>query len=498
MQYKRIRAVLAAIPLLTVTGCGSGRARAPIPQVRSPIDTLALRGHTQFLASNRLAGRATASAGADLAAEYLESACIRLGLKPLGNKYLHQVDLVQASIDTSATEFRVSGPGGSAVFRAPADFLPNAGWTGTATVRGTVVIGETSNDLLAAGGPALSGSVAVVGGSMGPAADDSLQARGVVGLVQLEPDPRGYLLFIRSRGATRLLHADTGIVRSFSPALPSVIAGPELSRRLREAAGSARTASLADSITMTVTMSQRPARSSNVYCMLEGSDPRARDTAFAYTAHYDHLGIGPPDSRGDTIYNGFSDNAAGVAMLLGIADVLARPNRRPKHSVLFLFFTGEEQGLLGSDFYVARPPWPLTRTLAVINLDAGAPPGRPWSWRIAGGNGHPLGRVARDVAAEHGWSATTSPATPNSDYYPFARSGVPAIFIVPGSGPYQGLSVDSSQALRRRWDRYHEPADEWAPDFPFEGLARYAEYALYIGLAVDEGKRDRRAGPPIM
>jgi Zn-dependent M28 family amino/carboxypeptidase len=214
-----------------------------------------------------------------------------------------------------------------------------------------------------------------------------------------------------------------------------------------------------------------------------------------YTAHYDHLGVGIPDSRGDSIYNGFSDNAAGVAMLLSIAQAFGARGNQPLHSVLFLFFTGEEQGLLGSDYYVARPLWPLGRTKGVINLDAGAPPGRPWSWRIAGGDRQALGSLAQDVAADHGWSATTSPATPNSDYFPFARLGVQAVFIVPGSGPYQGLTADSSLALRRRWDHYHDPADEWAADFPFAGLGRYAEFAYYIGRMLDLGKRERSVEP---
>jgi hypothetical protein len=73
---------------------------------------------------------------------------------------------------------------------------------------------------------------------------------------------------------------------------------------------------------------------------------------------------------------------------------------------------------------------------------------------------------------------------------------VPAIFIVPGSAPYQGLSADSSQALRRRWDHYHEADDEWAVDFPFAGLGRYAEYAYYIARAIDgPTAADRKAGP---
>ena len=89
------------------------------------------------------------------------------------------------------------------------------------------------------------------------------------------------------------------------------------------------------------------------------------------------------------------------------------------------------------------------------------------------------------MAAAHGWSATTSPATANSDYFPFARRGVPAIFIIPGPAPYEGLSADSSQALRHRWDRYHQPGDAFYEDFPFVGLQRYAEYAYRIALAVD-------------
>jgi len=271
-----------------------------------------------------------------------------------------------------------------------------------------------------------------------------------------------------------------------------VVLGPDLSRRLMGGIPSGTKAvTLSDSIAVRIRYERRPVTASNVACLLPAMDPRAGDTAIAFSAHYDHLGVGMPDARGDSIYNGFSDNAAGVGMLLSIAQALGARGNRPRHATLFLFFTGEEQGLLGSDYYVARPLWPLKKMLGVINLDAGAPPARPWSWRIAGGDRGALGRIAQDVAADHGWSAITSPATPNSDYFPFARSGVPAIFIVPGPGPYQGLTADSSAALRRRWDHYHDPADEWSADFPFAGLGRYAEYAFYIGQALDGVRRER-------
>jgi Zn-dependent M28 family amino/carboxypeptidase len=227
-----------------------------------------------------------------------------------------------------------------------------------------------------------------------------------------------------------------------------------------------------------------PVSAHNVGCVLPGRDATLADTAIVFTAHYDHLGVTAPDATGDSIYNGFSDNAAGVAMLLAIADAAVRDGGLG-HSLLFLFLAGEEQGLLGSDFYVTRPAWPLDRVAGVINLDAGAPPARPWNWRIAGGDDSALGTLAVDVAMAMGGAATTSPPRPNSDYYPFWRLGVPAIFIVPGNAPYEGLSSDSSEALRERWDRYHQRSDEWAPDFPLEGLARYADYARRVGWALD-------------
>jgi Zn-dependent M28 family amino/carboxypeptidase len=91
------------------------------------------------------------------------------------------------------------------------------------------------------------------------------------------------------------------------------------------------------------------------------------------------------------------------------------------------------------------------------------------------------------VAGRAGWKLTTSPARPNSDYFPFHREGVPAAFIIPGPDPYEGLSSDSSKALRARWDHYHKASDHWAEDFPFAGLGRYAEFALQIVQEADRG-----------
>jgi len=461
----------------------------------SEIDTLAIRAHTYFLANDLLAGRGTGTEGAHLASAYIVSQCQRLGLVPIGSQYLLPVPLESATILPS-THLVAAGPRGKIAFPYPADFTPNVGsketlhgFTGTAVFVG----GEAD---IAAGKTRyldLAGAVAVTIGPVRGAAADTLAARGVVGMVHLIGTDEGYELYLRSRGPSRFYHREAGVRSSFLPSVPSVLVGPRVARTLLSNAnvtedGEVVPQPLEWRVTYELALERTPVDDDNVGCLLAGSDSLARDTAITLTAHFDHLGVGLPDASGDSIYNGFSDNAAGVGMLLAVAEALRRDSdHTPRHSVLFLFLTGEERGLLGADYFVARPPWPLTRIAAVINLDAGAPPARSVSWRLAGGDGSPLGTIAKHVADRQGWQLATSPAQPNSDYFPFHREGVPAVFIVPGPEPYEGLTADSSKALRARWDHYHQPGDEWASDFPFAGLGRYAEFALLLVREVDDG-----------
>jgi hypothetical protein len=467
-----VAAVLAA--------CAPPRPAAPPAPLTSPIDTLAIRAHTFFLADDLLLGRGTGTPGADVAALYIEAQCRALGLRPLDGGYRLPVPLDEVAFAPEDTWLEVDGRR----FRWFEDFLvtggtPDAlhGFTGPAAVVGSAEDVRQAGDRL----PRLDGRVAVIAGVARADVAAILARQGAVGIVQVVGDTEGYRTYTASRGRTMTMHRDGAITSSFHPDLPAVLVGPAVLQGLRSP--EAR-------IEVRVAHDRRPIRAENVACLLPGTDRARRDTVIAFSAHHDHLGVSVPDAAGDSIYNGFSDNAAGVAMLLAIADALRHaPGGGLAYGTLFLFFTAEERGLFGSDYFVARPAWPLERIRAVINLDAGAPPARPWAWRVAGGEGTPLGALARDVAAERGWGVTLSPATPNSDYYPFARMGVPAIFLIPGSAPYQGLSADSSQALRRRWDRYHQPADAYYEDFPFSGLQRYAEFALRIAEALDGGRR---------
>ncbi len=108
--------------------------------------------------------------------------------------------------------------------------------------------------------------------------------------------------------------------------------------------------------------------SKNILGKIEGSDSYLKDSYLLISAHYDHLGIGP-EIKGDSIYNGVFDNAAGVAALLQLADKFSRPESKPKRSILFVLLTGEEKGLLGSGYYIDHPVVPLYKTIADLNID---------------------------------------------------------------------------------------------------------------------------------
>ncbi len=450
---------------------------------------MALRADTYYLTHDLLEGRGTGRRGSDVAALYLAAAAEELGLVAgADGSYLQPVPLVEAVIDTAATRILVTVDSAAArEFTTPSAFVPNVGTAATLVpFTGELVYVGAARDVLASPGrlPPLRGRVAVVRGPFGPAmaAADTLKSRGATGAVQLTDNADQYALYVRSRGPSRLYIApDARAVSSFIPDLPTVIVSPELGQLLVPDLPAAGTAAdhpfvvTGRRLDLRIGVHDRALASQNVAAVLPGRGPHRAEFVI-FTAHYDHLGISTPNARGDSIYNGFADNAIGCAMLLAVARAMAA-GPRPDRSVLFMFFTGEERGLLGSDYFAAHPLIAPARIAAAINLDAGAPPGRNVTWMVAGGDRSTLGALAVDVAQRAGWRATSVGVSPNSDYFPLLRIGVPAVFLVPGAEPFEGLSADSSQALRRHWGAYHDPADEWDAHFPFAGPARYAEYA---------------------
>jgi len=501
---------LVALALVAASCARTGAPRGPAPLVPPSIDSMALRSHTFFLAHDLLEGRGTGRRGADVAALYLASEAERIGLQGAGpgGSFFQEVPIVEATVDSARTRLALTDAGNRQEFPYGTGFIPNVGTARTLVgFGGEVVYVGSAQDVLAAPSrlPPLAGRVVLLAGMFGAeaAAADTLRTRGATGVIHLVGDDERYQLYVRSRGPSRMFLDEAAAASSFIPDIPAVIASPSLERALLSGLpGAGEAAARLDRpvvlagkrVDVAVGVSSRRPPARNVAAFLRGADPTLADEVVIYTAHYDHLGISTPDATGDSIYNGFSDDAAGAAMLLAIAQAMQRAPR-PARSFLFLFLTGEERGLLGSDWYAAHPLFPPARTAAGINLDAGAPPAPSVHWRVAGGDRSTLGATALAVAARAGWEAQTAPASPNSDYFPLLRIGVPAVFLVPGPGPFDGMTAEASNALRRRWDAYHQPPDHWHADFPFSGLVRYADYAYRLGLEVAGGERPRMLAP---
>ncbi len=239
-----------------------------------------------------------------------------------------------------------------------------------------------------------------------------------------------------------------------------------------------------------VSSTVRRVHSENVIGRLPGSDPLRRGETVLFTAHYDHKGIGPVVD-GDSIYNGAEDNASGVAGMLGAAQALARLPR-PKRSVMFISTTAEESGLLGAEAYVRAPIVALDSTAAVINLDVLNVRGRTRDIAALGADRSSLGAVLQAAARAESMHVAVEPDLRGSffrsDHFPFARAGVPALSIENGHDfvgrpPHWGYEQDSIYNAVR----YHQPSDEYSTDFDLEGMAQQVRVAVRIALAVANG-----------
>jgi Zn-dependent M28 family amino/carboxypeptidase len=232
--------------------------------------------------------------------------------------------------------------------------------------------------------------------------------------------------------------------------------------------------------------------SHNVLARLPGRS-RPSETVI-YGAHWDANGKGAPTSDGDDIRNGAVDNATGTAELLEVARVFAR-GRQPDRSVVFIAYTAEEKGLLGSEFYAAHPIHPLERTAAVINLDPHVQLGRALDVELVGGGRTDLEDDLSRAAASFGLRMEPEPHPEagwyfRSDHYSFAKRGVPALSFRIGRDLAQGgLTTGTAQADDYNINRYHQPKDEFDPRWTFEGSAQEASVAWRIGAEIADSKR---------
>ncbi len=230
--------------------------------------------------------------------------------------------------------------------------------------------------------------------------------------------------------------------------------------------------------------------SHNVVAKLEGSDPKLKDEYVIYTAHWDHLGIGLPNEKGDKIYNGALDNASGCAGLIEIARAFKALATPPRRSILFLSVTAEEKGLIGSKYYAENPIYPLDKTVANINMDGLNQWGPTRDVTVVGLGNSTLDDVLRQAAAEKNRVLRPDPEPEKgfyyrSDHFNFAKVGVPA--LDPNDGiDFIGKPTGWGRKKRDEYTEhdYHKPSDEIKPDWNLSGAVEDLQLLMTVGYRV--------------
>ncbi len=227
------------------------------------------------------------------------------------------------------------------------------------------------------------------------------------------------------------------------------------------------------------------AMSHNVIATLKGSTNPGEYVI--YTAHWDHLGIGKPDAKGDSIYNGAVDNADGVAALISMAKAFTEAKEKPQRSIVFLAVTAEEQGLLGSEYYATHPVYPLNKTIADLNMDALGSYGETKDIAITGKGQNDLDDYVEKYVKEQngvvvGDRKPGAGSYYRSDHFNFAKVGVPALDMNNGDiSLAHGGEWGKKQQEDYTANHYHQASDNYSADMDASGMAQVANLLFEIG-----------------
>ena len=525
------------IALLTLLILAAVHAQRRLTRIESPISENALRAHIKFLSDDRLEGRGTGARGGELAALYVAQQFEAMGLKGAGAKgsFWQPVSLVGVKADPK-TELRINGAKGSETFKFADDYVaftgaqtdrvnvkadlvfvgygidaPEQKWNDyklpAEDYRGKILVMLVNDPPATPQEPDLFGGRRLTYYGRWTYKYEEAARRGAVGAILLHTsESAGYPWSVvrTSNGSWRFDIARTANDKTPYLAIRSwmtdeaghrmmQLAGLNLDE-LRKQAASRDFKPVKMNLTASIDLDSELKRvqAPNVVAVLPGRDPKLRDEYVVYSAHWDHFGIGAPDKSGDTIYNGALDNATGVASVLEIARVLSQlpMAQRPQRSFLFLITTGEEQGLIGSEWYSLHPVVPLNKTAADINLDSMNILGPTADFVPLGAERSSLKAVVDQIARERGLRVSPDPRPEQgsfyrSDHFPFAKVGVPSISLKEGND-YIGHPKEWGEKKFKEYNdaHYHQPSDEYHDDWNFAGMIQEADFALEIGKRV--------------
>lgn len=492
-----------------------------------------MRADLKFLASDLLEGRGTGARGGRIAEEYIATQFEMAGLKPLGDNgtYLQKVPLIGLNTQPDTTLTLVPEKGESSSLRYLDDFVVNAL---------SLKQEETIN------APLVFAGYGITAPEFGWNDYQGIDVKGKVVLVLVNDPPSQDTKFFGGRAMTYygrwtykfeeaarqgaagilLIHNTEmaaygwGVVKNSNSgeqaylenppgqyALPMAgwiqesiaekiaqASGTDLKTLFEKAKGNGFQAmSLPVRVQGKLIAKTRQLDANNVVGILEGSDPARKDEAIVFTAHYDHLGIGNAVD-GDTIYNGAEDNASGTALLIEMARAFAEAPNRPPRSVIFLAVTGEERGLRGSEYYGQVPTFPAKKTMLDLNYDGLAMWGESEDVTLTGAERTTVWPIVQEVAKAIGYriepeSHPEAGYYYRSDHFSLARVGIPSFSIDSGNdyiGKPKGFGDQKYKEYIQK--HYHQPSDEYNPEWDFSGAKKLASLGIAIGWRVAELK----------
>jgi Zn-dependent M28 family amino/carboxypeptidase len=493
-------------------------------------DASRIKSHLSFLSDDLLEGRDTGARGHEIASLYIAAEFEKYGLTPAGDDgtYMQRVHFVQADIDQSSTKLSLKSPQGDVTLNYPKQFLtyPNPLEERTQMAGKLVFVGygiiapELQHDDYQ--DVDVEGKVVVTlsgkpksfpseeGAHFGSSREKFRHAseNGAIGFITISTPtaekvrPYQNLLNFLHTPTVRWLDKD-GSPSGVHPQIKGsayfsketaelVFKDAELNLEeiyaMLEKDESPKGFDLPLSIQLASTSTHSSISSPNVAAILEGSDPNLKNEYVVYSAHSDHIGFAKTVKQ-DKINNGAMDNATGTSVLMETARLFSQLDERPKRSILFLAVTGEEKGLLGSDYYAQNPTVPEGAMVANVNLDM---PILTYEFAdvIAFGANHSDMKNSVTKAAEKiGLELSPDPMPEQalftrSDHYSFVKQGIPSVFLVPGfksTDPEIDGSKQFSQFLKTN---YHKPGDDFSQNFNWKAATKFSEVNYLIGLTL--------------
>lgn len=523
--------------IFLLLSCSSNREADLTPALES-ITSDGLMSHIKVLASDEFEGRAPGSKGEDLTVEYLINQFTEIGLQP-GNPdgtYIQNVPLV--GFQGRATAWFTSGgrkidlknlkdyvavsrrfvpdvnvDNSEMVFVGYGVVAPEYGWDDykDVDVRGKTIVMLVNdpavpdpNDPTKLDESMFKGNAMTYYGRWTYKYEIATEKGAAAAIIVHETGPAGYPFDVVSGSWGRenfdiqtpdrnmgQVAVESWITRNIAEELFSR-SGKNFDE-LKQAAlqKDFRPVSLGANATFHIKNKLREVQSKNVIGKLEGSDRVLKNEYLVFTAHWDHLGK-DEHAKGDQIYNGALDNASGTAALLEIARAYTKLPTRPKRSMLFLAVTAEEKGLLGAKYYATTPLYPLSKTLADINIDGVNQWGRTKDFIVIGYGNSTLEDLLAEEAETQG-RIIKPDAEPEkgfyyrSDHFEFAKQGVPALH---GDAGIEYIDKPAEYGRQKRDEYtnndYHKPSDEIKPDWDLSGAVEDTQLLMGLGFRIAE------------